>query len=336
MVLLERMLLDEAEACFRRAIRLKPDYPDAHFNLAATLLAKGELQEGWAEYEWRWLTPRMKKTRRDFTQPMWRGEVAEGRTLLIHAEQGFGDCLQFSRYATLAADRGARVVVEVPGPLVRLIRDLPGVDLVVARGDELPPFDIQCPMLSLPMVFGTVLTTIPSPTSYLRAEDAQVAVLETRLAAIGPGPRIGLAWAGNPRKDSPALARRSMPLERFMPVLELPGLRFFSLNKDTPAPPDSPLVDLMDEMADFGDTAALISNLDLVISVDTAVAHLAAALGKPVWLLDRFDTDWRWLAGRRDSPWYPTLRIYRQPRQGDWDSVLDDVRRDLRAMFPEA
>ena len=326
----------EAAACFRQALRLRPAYPEAHYDLALLLLAQGDMAAGWPEYEWRWQTPEMATARRSFATPQWRGEPAEGRTLLIHAEQGFGDTIQFCRYAGLAAARGWRVVLEVQPPLVRLLRSLTGVDQVVARGGELPPFDFHCPMLSLPLAVGTTVATIPGDTPYLHADAAQVAVWRTRAASLPtPGVRVGLAWAGNPRRESPALAavdrRRSIAPERLAPLLALPGVHFFSLQKDGPAAPGGlPLTDAMNDMTDFADTAALIASLDLVISVDTAVAHLAAALGRPVWLLDRFDPCWRWLTGRRDSPWYPTLRLYRQPHPGDWDSVIAEVGGDLR------
>ena len=331
---------DEAIACYRQAIELSPDYPEAHGNLAMALLEQGDMAAGWAEYEWRWQMPQMIRQRRPFTQPQWRGEAGEGRTLLIHAEQGFGDSLQFCRYAPMAAALGLRVVIEVPKPLVRLLCGLPGIDRVMARGDELPAFDFHCPMLSLPMALGIVDASLLSSAPYLHANTNQAAAWRGRLAAIGdPGPRIGVAWAGNPQNHSCVTAavnhRRSIAADRLAPLFGQPGLRFFSLQKDGPAAPDGfPLVDFMGEMDDFADTAALVANLDLVISVDTAVAHLAAALGKPVWLLNRFDSCWRWFLGRRDSPWYPTLRLYRQPRPNDWDSVVAEVARDLRCLYP--
>ena len=334
--LMEQGRLDEAAASYRNAILHKPDYPDPHANLATVLLAQGDMAAGWREYEWRWKMPQMIPGRRCFAQPQWRGEAAEGRTLLIHAEQGFGDTLQFCRYATRAAAAGLRVIIEAPKPLVRLLRSLSGVDLVMQYGADLPAFDFHCPMLSLPLALGTTVATIPGATPYLCADAARAAFWRARLSAIaGDGPRIGLVWAGNPGVCLPAKAamdrRRSLSLEQMAPLVEIPGMHFFNLQKDGPASPGRfPLVDVMGEMGDFADTAALIVNLDLVISVDTAVAHLAGALGKPVWLLNRFDTCWRWLTGRRDSPWYPTLRLYRQPRPGDWGAVLAEVARDLR------
>ena len=330
--------LDEAVACYRKALELAPEHPEAHSNLGIALLARGDFAAGWEEHEWRLQTPQLRKAWRNFPQPQWRGEAAAGRTLLIHAEQGFGDTLQFCRYGALAAARGLRVILEVQPPLVRLLRGLPGVDRVVARGDALPPFDLHCPMLSLPLAFGTTLETIPGAACYLRADPEEVTAWETRLATLRqPARRVGLAWAGNPRAHSRGLAavdrRRSMAPAELAPLFQLPGVQFVSLQKSGPAAPaEFPLTDLMAAVNDFADTAALVANLDLVISVDTAVAHLAAALGKPVWLLDRFDPCWRWLTGRRDSPWYPTLRLYRQPRPGDWEAVVAEVVRDLRVL----
>jgi tetratricopeptide (TPR) repeat protein len=332
--LADQKKLDEAVMCYDKALRLRPDLPDAHFNKALTLLARGDLATGWLEYEWRWKMPQMISARAAFKQPQWRGEAAEGRTLLIHAEQGFGDTLQFCRYGKLAAARGLSVVMAVPESLVRLLRRMTDIGQVIAEGGELPSFDLQCPMLSMPLAFNTTLATIPVQHSYLNADEAQIAAWRARLATpTRPDLRVGLAWAGSAR-NTPALAavdrRRSISRDRLAPLVALPGLQFFSLQKEGPmAPADFPLIDFMCEMTDFADTAALIANLDLVISVDTAVAHLAAALGKPVWLLDRFDSCWRWLTGRRDSPWYPTLRLYRQPNPGDWDSVVAEVAKDL-------
>jgi len=330
--------LDEAVTSYRRALELSPDDPDVHYHLSMALLARGDMAAGWEEHEWRWKTPQFAGTRRDFAQPQWRGEMATGRTLLIHAEQGYGDTLQFCRYAPLAAARGLRVIMEVPKPLARLLSSLPGVDGIVVEGETLPQFDLHCPMLSMPLALGTTIPTVPSDVPYLHADAAQVAVWRERLASLEHhGPRIGLVWAGNPRKHLPAAAaigrRRSMAPDRLASLFELPGLHFFSLQKDGPAPPEHfPLTDVMAEMGDFADTAALIANLDLVISVDTSVVHLAAALGKQVWLLDRFDSCWRWLVGRRDSPWYPNLRLYRQPQPGDWDSVIAEIVSDLRSL----
>jgi hypothetical protein len=329
--------LDEAAACYRKVLALEPQHPEAHCNLGIVLLAQGQLAEGWTEHEWRWQTPQLIAARRDFAQPQWRGEPALGSTLLIQAEQGFGDTIQFCRYAKLAAARGLRVTLEVQPSLVRLLLGMQGVDRVIGRGEALPAFDLHCPMLSLPSALGLTLMNLPGFEPYLHADPAQVAAWSMRLPKmIGAAPRIGLAWAGNPRSHSRGLAavdrRRSLSPRRLAPLFKVRGLHFFSLQKGGPlAPVEFQLTDVMEEMQDFADTAALIANLDLVISVDTAVAHLAAALGKPVWLLDRFDACWRWFTGRRDSPWYPSLRIYRQPQSGDWETVLTEVTRDLGA-----
>ena len=323
-VLLQQGYLDDAIAGFRTAVALQPQAANAHHNLAMALLARGDMAEGWREYEWRWRMPH--SPQRPFAQPQWRGEPGGGRTLLIHAEQGFGDTIQFCRYASLAAAAQWRVVLEVQRPLVRLLRSLAGVEQIIPQGEALPAFDAHCPMLSLPLALAG-LPAIPSAHSYLSHDPAEAAAWRPRL---GAAPLIGLAWAG-----SASLAtdrRRSLAPQRFAPLLAVPGLQFVSLQKDGPRPPaEFALTDVMAEIEDFAATAALIANLDLIIAVDTAVAHLAAALSRPVWLLDRFDSDWRWQVDRKHSPWYPTLRRYRQDQPGNWDSVLAEVAADLRA-----
>lgn len=335
--------LDEAVALYRAALAIDPHCPESHMYLGIALLAQGDLTAGWREYEWRTKTAEGITTHWAAPLPQWRGQPAAGQTVLIDSEGGFGDTIHFCRYAALAAAAGLCVILRVQPPLVRLLQDLPGVHRVMSHDERLPAFDLYCPMLSLPLALRTTLATIPSAESYLHADAAQVAAWQTRLDATGHrGRRIGLVWAGEPRTHLPCLAaidrRRSMPPERLRPLFAIPGIFFVSLQKDGPAAPDNaPLADFMQEMQDFADTAALIANLDLVISVDTAVAHLAAALGKPVWLLNRFDSCWRWLTARRDSPWYPTLRLYRQPAAGDWDSVVAEVAADLsRRISPES
>lgn len=325
-VLKAQGLLDAAVISFRSAVGRLPDFANAHHNLGMALLARGDMAEGWREYEWRWRTEPLVEARRRFTQPQWRGEPAAGRTLLIHAEQGFGDTIQFCRYARLAAEQGLRVIMQVPQPLRRLLTGLEGVDQVVADGEVRPPFDLHCPMLSLPLALGTTLATIPSVR--LRADPMLVLAWGQRFDAVGrQGMRVGLTWAGNPAMSRDG--ERSLAPEHLAPLLDLPEIHFVSLQKDAAAH-RLPLTGPMPAVGDFADTAGLIANLDLVIAVDTAVAHVAASLGKPVWLLDRFDPDWRWLVGRRSSPWYPTLRLYRQPQAGDWNSVLTEVLQDLR------
>jgi len=321
--------LEEAIAAYREAIRQGGGADHKH-NLALAVMAAGRLGEGLALYESRWDSNQLRGGARAFAQPRWNGEPGEG-VLLLHAEQGFGDSLQFCRYAPLAAARGWRVVLEVPKPLVRLMGSLAGVETVVAAGDPLPDFDVHCPMMSLPLVFGTELDTVPTGIPYLSADPDDAAKWQARLAELGPGLRIGLVWAGNARRHSTDLnatdRRRSMAPETLAPLAEIDGVHLISLQKDGAAP--FAVQDWMAECGDFADTAALIAGLDLVIGVDTAVIHLAGALGKPVWLLNRFDSCWRWLREGEASPWYPAMRIYRQPSPGAWDAVVEAVSSDL-------
>jgi len=325
----------KAEKCYRTALQIQPDYAEAHSNLAITLLTRGMLMAGWEEMEWRWKTPQLTSGWRHFSQPQWRGEEARGKTLLIHAEQGLGDTLQFCRYASLAAESGLKVILEVQAPLVKLLRSLNGVDQVITRDETLPPFDLHCPMLSLPLALKTSLETIPSATAYLQADIAQIKEWQIRLAALpNHGYRVGLVWSGNSHTHWPQAAlidrQRSISPEQLVPVLSLPVFAFFSLQKEGKEAPDNlPIIDFMNEMKDFSDTAALIANLDLVITVDTAVAHLAGALGKPVWILNRFDSCWRWFREREDSPWYPSARLFRQPSPGEWKTVIEKVAEQL-------
>jgi len=328
--------LAEAEAVLRESLQLYPDSVTAHVNLSHTLLLGGRLAEGWREYEWRWSSLVMGLQPRAFAQPAWSGESLAGRTLLIHAEQGLGDTLQFCRFVPPLAALGARVVIEAQPPLARLLRSLPGVAAIVAAGDPLPDFDLHLPLMSLPLRLGVTLDTLPGPIPYLEPEPAAAAHWQQRLAAL-PGLRVGLVWAGGSIRGVPTQQavdrRRSLELEQLAPLAGLAGVSFVSLQKGEPSREPRPqgliLHDWTDELDDFADTAALASGLDLVIAVDTSVAHLAGALGRPVWMLNRFDTCWRWLLGRDDSPWYPTLRQFRQPAPGDWGRVIQAVRAAL-------
>ena len=327
--------VERAAAGYRAAIALRPDLAEAHANLAMLELSLGHYEAGWAAYEWRWRIDQLGPSRWNFAQPLWLGEPAAGTTLLIHAEQGFGDTLQFCRYAPLVAARGLRVVLQVQRPLVRLLRRLNGVADVVAQGDALPPFDLHIPMMSLPLATRTTLETIPGACPYLSPDPAEVAYWAGQLGPRAGGERrIGLVWGGNPRDFSRDLAainrRRSIEPTLLTPLFEIPSLTFYSLQKDIAVPNGLPVIDLMHDVANFADTAGFVENLDLVISVDTAVAHLAGALGKPVWLLNRFDSCWRWLRNRRDSPWYPTLTLYNQTTPGDWSAPVAAMAADLR------
>ena len=330
---------------FERAMALFPGNAAIRAAAGYTHLTLGEFDKGLALSEWR-LRDAASLERlgaRDFAQPLWTGaEPLAGKTLLLHSEQGFGDTLQFCRYAALASDRGARVILEVDRPLVGLIASLAGPELLVALGDALPPFDLHCPLMSLPAAFRTRLETIPAEIPYLRADPKAVSAWKQ---ALGPGTRrrVGLVWSGGHRPDQPELwavnARRNLPLAE---LVALKGVEadFYSLQKGAPAEDDlraaerngwdgPPIIDLAPRIGDFGDTAAIIDNLDLVVTVDTAVAHLAGALGRPVWILNRFDACWRWMQGRSDSPWYPTARLFRQSAPGDWTHVMAEVRQAL-------
>jgi tetratricopeptide (TPR) repeat protein len=333
----EQWRMEESLRMHNAALRLAPDDPEIRNNRALALLMAGDFETGFAELEWRWRALAMKP--HGMAGPQWRGENPEGRTILLHDEGGFGDTLQFVRYAPMLASRGASVVLQVQPPLLRLIRQsMPEVAQVLARGEPLPPYDAHCPMLSLAHCFGTRLETVPAALPYLRPDPAAAMRWRMRLdgATAGQGLRVGLVWAGASRPDMPeAFAmnrRRSLSLAQLAPLAEVPGVSFISLQLDAAeaVPTGMSILDPMAEMADFADTAALVANLDLVIAADTAVAHLAGALGRPVWVMSRYDACWRWLAGRRDNPWYPSLRFYRQPRPGDWDSVIASVADDLR------
>ncbi len=324
--------LDEALADFDRALALRPDLPEVHWNQASARLITGDFARGFAEYEWRWQREAMIDVKRDFPQPLWRGEDLAGKTILLHSEQGYGDSIQFCRYVSALAARGARVILEVEAPLQRLMTTLSGTSEVLAKGSLLPAFDTHCPLLSLPLAFGTQLETVPSVTPYLHAPAEDVAAWQARLAGTRQ-PRIGLAWSGNPThlRD----AERSIALESLLPLLDVDA-SFVSIQKDVRDADAavlagrSDILQIGDALHDFGDTAALLSQLDLVITVDTGVAHLAGALAKQVWLLLPYIPDWRWLLDRETSPWYPTARLFRQDESRSYDGVIARVRATLQ------
>jgi tetratricopeptide (TPR) repeat protein len=326
------MRFEEALASYDRAVALRPDHADAHFFGSMSRLLTGDFDRGWIEYEWRRKGASTGPSRRDFPQPLWLGgqEIA-GKTILLHSEQGFGDTLQFCRYAPLVTARGARVILEVEEPLQRLLTGLAGTTQVIAKGDPLPDFDLQCPLLSLPLAFKTQLETIPSAAPYLRAPEQALVKWSARLPS-NRRKRIGLAWAGNAKhlRDR----ERSIDLRDLLLLLDIDAT-FVSLQKEVRATDTATLkknagiIHFGHQLEDFSDAAALISHLDLVISVDTAMAHLAGALGKPVWILLTHVPDWRWLLDRDDSPWYPTARLFRQSETREWDSVIARVRDGL-------
>ncbi|QCO03910.1 tetratricopeptide repeat protein [Azospirillum argentinense] len=313
----------ESDACLDALLAARPDHADAHLARAVSRLVRGDLRAGWDEFEWR---PRR------LPAPPWTGEPLEGRRILLHAEQGFGDTIQFARYAPLVARAGGRVILDVHPLQFRLLRSLGPEIQVLVRGPAPAPHDLHCPLMSLPRAFGTDLASIAAPPAYLFAEADEVARWGRRIAevdtAAGFGPRVGLVWAGNPNHRNDR--NRSIPVERLAPLLDTPGLRLFSLQTgDAKAVRPAALPDLTAGIRDFADSAAILANLDLVIAVDTATIHLAGALGIPAWLLLPYAPDWRWLLDRADSPWYPSLRLFRQPRPGDWDSVLRAVATEL-------
>lgn len=308
----------EAVGWYNRAIAIKPDFALAHSNLAHTLLLGGDFEQGFREYEWRWHHPETPP--RDFSQPAWTGGDLGDGVLLLHAEQGFGDTLQFVRYVTLAAARTRRVVLEVQPELVRLLaaQQLP-VEAIVGRGAALPHFDAHLPLLSLPLVFGTRLETVPAPSRYLSAPRE---LSERWAARLGPrqARRIGLVWAGNPRHQNDA--RRSVRLADLAPLFAIAGTAFYGLQLGAAGaeakspPPGAPFTDLAPEIGDFADTAAILEQLDALATVDTSTAHLAGALGRPVFMLLPHAPDWRWLLGRDTTPWYPETRLVRFAEQG--------------------
>lgn len=316
-----------AISAYRRAVMLEPNHPEIAWNLALALLLVGEYDEGWRHYDARWR--RRGVVRPHATVRRWDGGTLNG-TLLLHAEQGLGDTLHFVRYATLAAQRAARVVIEAQAPLLPLLRQSLTCQ-VVAQGDDLPPVDAQAALLDLPRLFGTRLDSVPNHVPYLSAAADSVVRWRTRLG--GHGFRVGLVWAGNPTQQNDP--NRSMNLVHAEPLARIDGVRLFSLQKDL-REGDAALLErfaiepLGGELTDFAETAAAIEALDLVVSIDTSVAHLGGALGRPVWVLCCFAPDWRWMLGRDNCPWYPTMRLFRQPAPGDWDSVAAAVARELR------
>jgi tetratricopeptide (TPR) repeat protein len=323
----------EALMSASRALVSNPDFAQARFVESVARLTIGDFAAGWRGYEARWSVGLLASQRRRFAAPQWSGNQAlEGKTILLHAEQGFGDTIQFIRYAALVAERGAaKIIVEVQRELVPLLAGIAGTTAVLARGEPLPPFDLHCPLLSLPLAFATELDTIPARIPYLVAPQARIDAWRHRLPRWRP--LVGLAWSGDRHHDNDL--NRSIALETLAPLFDLPDVAFVNLQhdvreRDLPVLARLPnLQRLETRFGDFADTAAVVSLLDAVIAVDTAVAHVAGALGKPLMLLLPFAADFRWLRERQDSPWYPTARLYRQPKFGDWGGAIAALRHDL-------
>jgi tetratricopeptide (TPR) repeat protein len=322
----------EAVDQFDRAIGIQPELAEAHWNKGLTKLLLGDLQSGWRSYEWRWKTKNYLRSARDFAQPLWLGQASlAGKTILVHSEQGLGDTIQFCRYLPFLAAQGARVVFELPRGLLVLLQNLQGIDRLIVQGEPLPETDFHCPLLSLPLAFETTLATIPSARKYLEPDPSRLTMWSGRLGQK-TRPRIGLVWSGNSRHSNNH--NRSIPLTSVL--CHLPKqLDYVSLQREL-TDADQRLLDLHPEirhfgsgLQDFADTAALCALVDLVISVDTSVAHLSGALGRPTWVLLPYLPDWRWLLDREDSPWYPSVKLYRQASAGDWGSTLLRVARVL-------
>jgi tetratricopeptide (TPR) repeat protein len=323
----EKGELDRSIACYEHAIQLNPNSAEAHFNLSRALLSRGDYSRGWAEYEWR---ARCKDNPKPptFAQPAWNGEPIREKTILLHCEQGYGDALQFVRYVPLVAKLGARVILHCPPEVESLVRSVSGVEQVVT-GAALPPFDLHRSLMSLPLLFSTTSDSIPATVPYLSVDDLRLEKWRPKLQSGDGHLKVGLAWAGNPKFDGDRT--RSITLSHLAPLASIKSATFHSLQKgaagaQTGTPPAGmELIDLAPDLNEFADTAAAMSFLDLIVTTDTSVPHLAGALGRPVWLMLEYVPDWRWLLVREDSPWYPSMRLFRQPSPGDWRSVINRV-----------
>jgi tetratricopeptide (TPR) repeat protein len=328
----------DAVASYRKALALQPDFADAHFNAAMSLLTIGDYARGFAEYEWRWKRTGM-SVRREFRRPPWLGEVPlTGKTILLHAEQGLGDTVQFVRYVPRLAQMGARVVLEVPPVLRELFAGFDGVASVIGRGEPLPPYDVHCPLGSLPLALRTEAANIPAGIPYLRAAGSCLDKWRPHLEKL-PSPRIALAWSGS--AAHPNDRNRSLSLAQLEPLLSVPAVSFISVQRELRAGDadmltrDPRILNLGPGLDDFSDTAAVLMLADLVICVDTSVAHLAGALGRPAFVLLPFQPDWRWMLHRDASPWYPAIRLFRQSAIGDWSGVIERVRAALPSVVAQ-
>jgi Tfp pilus assembly protein PilF len=332
---------EKAVACLLRGLGLKHDHADGHLAMAQTLLAQGDFEPGWKEYEWRNMTEAGKATMPAMTSAHWNGmHIPKGRLLLV-GDQGYGDTIQFARYIPMAAERCQEVILGCSAEMGPLLTHIPGVTQYCHRWNDVPGHAVHCRLSSLPYLFHTMPDTIPADVPYLKADPARIAFWRDRLNATLPEgrKRIGLAWTGRP--THPNDRRRSMRLDSLLPFAGAEPVAFVSLQKPVPEGdrhlmPRFPfMTDLSDELTDFGETAALMESLDLIITVDTSIGHLAGALGRPVWIMIPKAADWRWLLNRTDSPWYPTARLFRQDKPGVWDPVIADVRAALAAWLAQ-
>jgi tetratricopeptide (TPR) repeat protein len=328
--------MDEAMGTFNRALAMDPNNPDAHSNRAYALLLQGEFERGWEEYEWRWKCPKFPSPRRGFRQPLWNGEDPSGKRILVYAEQGLGDTIQFVRYVPSLAQRGAHVILECNRQLIPLLKQVRGVEQFVAYGDPLPDFDWQVPMLSLPRASKTTRETIPVDIPYLRADPELIEKWRSKLAPANGTLRVALVWAGTPTHANDR--HRSIPLAKLAPMAAVQNVRWYSLQFGPAAQQERPaglkVIDLTPDVRDFGDTAAILNELDLLVTVDTSPAHVAGAMGRPVWVMMPFNCDWRWMLEGESTPWYPSMRLFRQDRYGYWDSTIARVAAELDKLRP--
>jgi hypothetical protein len=319
-------------------VEISTEYAEAHKNRGMNLLHLGDFEHGWREFEWRWRCKDFRK--RAFRKPAWDGSSLRGQRILLYTEQGIGDTFHFIRYAPLLAERGAEVILECPGGLTALLKSCPGVKKVVAHGAPLPDFDCHAPLMSLPRLLGTTVETIPASVPYLSADKALIERWRRELSTVRAF-KVGIGWQGNPQNGTDY--RRSIPLEQFAILANIPGVQLFGLQKGYGTDQlakvigDFPIIDLSGrlDLGGFQVTAAAICNMDLVITSCTARAHLAGALGTPTWVALCFASEWRWLRERSDSPWYPTIRLFRQPEPGDWDTVFEQIAHALRELVCE-
>jgi tetratricopeptide (TPR) repeat protein len=324
--------IDEALATYDKCLSINPDFARAHWNRSLLYLLLGNFPRGWAEYEWRWRFPEAMKNRQ-YAQQRWDGGALNGKMIYIYPEQGFGDMIQFLRFLPQVIARGGRIILESPPELLRLFQNLPGVERIILAGETPADFDVHCPLMSLAGILGATADSIPGTAAPLKADEQLARQWGQRFDARDDRLRVGLAWAGRPTHNSDR--KRSMKLADFAPLSSVGGVAFYSLQKGeaaaqiAQAPPDLRVTDWTTELNDFAETAALIQRLDLIVSVDTAVVHLAAAMGKPVWVLLSRIPDWRWMLDREDSPWYSTVRLFRQQEPGKWDGVIERVREAL-------
>ena len=329
--------LEEALSSYDKAISLQPDYAEAYWNSAICYLLAGNFTDGWPRYEWRWQSESMSKTAgvRNFSQPLWLGaESIKDQTILLYAEQGLGDTIQFSRYVKLVVKLGAKVILEVQPSLVKLLSDLEGISQIIVKGDKLPHFDCQCPLLSLPLAFKTEIKTIPSASQNIYSDIEKVAKWQAILGEKTK-PRVGIVWSGSATHKNNH--QRSLTLSKLITYLPS-DYEYVSLQKEISDVDKEVLTKHIEikhfggDLKNFADTAALCELTDIVISIDTSVAHLAGTLGKTTWILLPYSPDWRWLLDRNDSPWYTSVKLYRQEKINDWDGVLVNIQSDLKEL----